>query len=212
MIVGHPTEEMLAEYAAGSLSDGLSLMVASHLTYCPACRDAVCAFEAVGGAFLTAGPIPGLDVPSLDAVMARIDREGPVERKPGPKPAGVLPAPIRARIGMDERQIAWKFRMPGLAEYPIEGFEGEQVSLLRAKPGAGMFAHTHKGEEATLILAGAMRDGSRVWKRGDVALADQSDDHRPEIVGDETCICLIVMSGNMKFTGRFGRVLNLFTG
>ncbi len=71
--------------------------------------------------------------------------------------------------------------------------------------------HTHVGDEATLVLTGSMRDGDRLLSRGDVAFADQNDDHHPEIVGDETCVCLVVLSGPMRFTGPVGRALNIFT-
>ncbi len=207
----HPTVEILTEYASGSLTEGLSLLVAAHLTFCPACRADVSRLEAIGGAMMeheASGPTRG---PSLDAVLSRIDLpEGPVPALPAPAPGlEMLPHPVRARLA--DGQPAWRFRMPGLSECPLDGFDGESVSLLRARPGASMFAHTHRGEEATLILSGALRDADRVFERGDVALADQLDDHRPEIVGNETCICLVVMSGSLRFTGPFSRVLNVFT-
>lgn len=211
----HPKGHILSDYAAGTLSDGMSLLVAGHLTYCPACRSAVADLEALGGAILAASPAPAAPGLSLDAILGRIDALPPgAPARPAPAPArrSVLPAPIRARIGGDESTVPWRFRMPGLAEHVIEGFEGEQVSLLRARPGAGMLAHTHRGEEATLIFSGAMKDGDRIYRRGDVAAADAADDHRPEIVGDELCYCLIVLSGNLRFTGPIGRVLNIFTG
>jgi putative transcriptional regulator len=207
----HPTTDMLAEYASGGLSDGLSLVVASHLTYCPVCRRRVEALERVGGAMLdAAGPVEPLAPPSLADALARIDALGADERV-ALHTGSVLPAPILQRLGGTESDIAWKFRLPGLSEYVIEDGE-ESVSLLRARPGTRMLAHTHGGDEATLVFSGAMRDGGRVYRRGDVALADHEDDHRPEIIGDEVCYCLIVMSGHMQFTGRFGKVLNIFTG
>jgi len=94
----------------------------------------------------------------------------------------------------------------------MEGFEAETVSLVRARPGVRIPVHSHSGEEATLILAGQMRDADRVYCRGDVAAADDHDDHRPEIVGPDTCLCLLVLSGKLRFTGMFGPVLNLLNG
>ena len=79
---------------------------------------------------------------------------------------------------------------------------------MRARPGVRVPAHTHGGREATLVLAGEMRDGAQVLGRGDVALADERHDHAPEIVGATTCICLLVLTGRMRFTGRFGWALN----
>ena len=48
----HPSDATLLTYAAGSLGEGLSLVVASHLAFCSDCRDAVAAGELVGGNLL----------------------------------------------------------------------------------------------------------------------------------------------------------------
>ena len=36
--VHHPTDEFLLDYAAGALGEPKSLLVATHLSMCPACR------------------------------------------------------------------------------------------------------------------------------------------------------------------------------
>ncbi len=212
MTLEHPTSHYLVAYANGSLSDGMSLLVASHLTYCPQCRRDVEKYEAIVGGLFEAEPANGLSVPDRDAVMAKLDLEdeAPV-REIALDQNSPLPAPIRAVAKGDVDALGWKFRMPGLSEYALNSFEGETVSLLRVKPGTAMLAHTHDAEEATLILSGQMQDGDKIYRKGDVALADHHDDHRPKVIGDEVCYCLIVMSGSVKFTGRVGRALNLFT-
>jgi len=213
MASAHPTSELIAAYAAGTLSDGLSLVVASHLTYCPTCRSAARDFEAVGGTMLRKAPEAELSSSALDAVFAMIDGDTATEvaapyRDSGESP---LPRPIQDVVGQPFDEMAWQFRLPGLHEYKLDGFEDEDVSLLRARPGAGMLAHTHRGEEATLMLTGMMQDGETVLAKGDLNIADHSHDHSPRIIGEETCYCLIVMSGGMRFTGPFSRALNLFT-
>lgn len=213
MAVWHLNDEMLETYAAGTISEGMSLLAAAHLTYCPACRAEVEALERLSGAVLAefgtseAGP----DLATvLDAIEA--------DPTPEPDFVGIasdagspLPNPVRERVGMPIEDLRWRFLLPGLAECRIEGFDSEEVSLLRARPGVRIPGHTHSGDEATLILSGQMRDGDRIFGRGDLALADHRDDHHPEIVGNETCVCLVVLSGRMRFTGPLGRALNLFT-
>jgi putative transcriptional regulator len=214
MAIWHLTDEMIETYASGSISEGMSLLAAAHLTYCPACRAEVEALEKISGVVLAECDVSG-DGPDLAAVLEAIEAEPGPEARPaplGPDEDSPLPNPVRERLGAPIADLRWRFLLPGLAEFRLEGFENEEVSLLRARPGVRIPGHTHSGDEATLILSGQMRDGNRVFRRGDLAFADHHDDHHPEIVGNETCVCLVVLSGRMRFTGPLGRALNLFTG
>lgn len=212
MAQAHPTKEILAAYASGAQSEGMSTLVASHLTYCPDCRAAVEQYESVGAAaMMTEAPDAQIKAPSLEACLAQLDHspEQPITAQQTDMP---FPMPIRHALngsGMDD--LNWKFRMPGLHEIELDGFEDEHVSLLRVRPGVGIWHHTHEGDEATLILTGEMEDDGVVYRKGDVALADHNHDHNPKVIGSEVCYCLIVMTGNMRFTGPVGRALNLFT-
>jgi len=204
----HIERETLAEYALGALAPGMEILVASHLTFCPSCRRAAESYETMGGAMLEDGPVSSETPPSLEATLAMLDAdEDPIVR--APREGSLFPAALRQLVPADHEKIDWTFRLPGIYEYELAGFGHETVSLLKAKPGAKMLAHTHDGEESTLILSGQMKDGHHVYAKGDVANADHDHDHRPEIIGTETCVCLIVMSGKMKFTGTIGRALNV---
>ena len=48
----HPSDALLMAYAAGSLDEGQSLVVATHLQLCPSCRHRLQLMEAVGGVLL----------------------------------------------------------------------------------------------------------------------------------------------------------------
>ena len=207
----HLTDDFLGAYAAGTLSAGMELVAAGHLTFCQSCRDRVAAFEALGGEALSE-ETDEIEVADVADIFALIDADPtqPVTPKPAHS-SSPLPTAVREHLGMDVDDIPWKLRLPGIHEYQLEGFGDEHVSLLKARPGAKMLAHTHSGDEATLILTGAMQDGDDILRKGDVATADHHDDHTPVIVGEEMCLCLIVMSGKMRFTGTFGRALNLIS-
>jgi len=208
---GHPRESFLRSYALGMLSPGMELLVASHLTTCSRCRRIVEDSESLAGAELSDQPEHDeIKAPCLDAALEALDADD----EPAPAltrvDGSILPRPLQRFAPGDLSSIPWSFMMPGLHECVLEGFEDEKVYLLKAKPGTKVMAHTHEGIESTLILQGAMADGERVYRVGDVAEADEKDDHHPHIIGDETCICLVVMSGNLRFTGTFGRALNVF--
>ncbi len=207
----HPTNEHLAAYANGSLSDGMSLLVGAHLTYCPECRRRGDGYEALAGAVFDASPAD-VAAPSLDATLAMLDA-APAQEAPAitVENGSPFPAPIQRVLGKSLSDIRWSFRLPGVHEYVMDGFDGESVSIMRVRPGRAMPHHTHEGEEATLILSGEMEDQGNNYIRGDVAIADHNDDHHPKVVGDELCYCLIVMSGAMRFTGPVSRALNLLS-
>lgn len=213
MISSHVSNEMLAQYADGSLSSGMSLLVASHLTFCAVCRDKVARIELIGGVLMALEGPATTDPGSLTRVLDRLgEPDSPATAPEVPAGEATMPYPLLERLGANEDRIRWRFLLPGLADHRLAGFEGEHVTLLRGKPGVRILPHTHSDDEATLVLSGRLRDGGREYSRGDVALADHTHDHRPEIVGDEICICLIVLSGRLRFTGPIGRALNLLTG
>lgn len=203
------------EYASGSLDEGMSLLVASHMTFCPCCRRVAEAEEAIGGALLCSQP-PAAETPDFASVLARIERPSSSDATEEDDPDSPLPRPLRRAVGARFSQIHWSPRLPGLAEHVIQerpGPDGRQVrvSLVRAKPGLRIPAHTHGGDEATLILCGAMEDEGVIYRRGDVSLSDDNHDHHPRILPEGTCVCLFVLTGGLRFTGPFSRALNLLS-
>lgn len=202
-------EDILAEYACGAASPGVSLLVAAQLTHSPEGRRVVRAYERLGGVLLAGDDEAEMNSDALDSVLARLG-DAPEAPRPAASrvPDGPLPAPVLDRLGVPFDQIAWKFRLPGVSAYDFEGFQDEKVQLLRARPGASIPQHTHQGLEMTLVLQGCLEDGGVEYRKGDVAVNDESDDHRPRVLGDEMCYCLIVQRGDLQFTGPFSRILN----
>ncbi|MEO0822418.1 MAG: ChrR family anti-sigma-E factor [Pseudomonadota bacterium] len=205
-----PPNEILADYASGAASPGVALVIASHLTYSPESRARVGAFETVGGALLADEPAVAMSASALDSIWSAIETGEAPAPAAAPQAETALPQPLRDALGgLDANTVPWQFRLPGVSEYVLPGYGSERVSLLRARPGAGIPQHTHEGTEITLILQGVMEDCGELYGPGDLAINAEEDDHRPLIMGDETCICLVVMDGNLRFTGRFSRALNL---
>ena len=69
----HLSEEILMAYAAGSLPEALSLVVASHITLCPECRAAVEAYEALGGSLMEDISPASLPESALSNIFAKLD-------------------------------------------------------------------------------------------------------------------------------------------
>ncbi|MEL6318741.1 MAG: ChrR family anti-sigma-E factor [Pseudomonadota bacterium] len=212
--------ELLTAYAAGTTSPGLALLCSAHLTLSPESRRFVAGLEEVNGVLLreTEASEP-MASNGFDALMARIDADGDAAaERPSARPsaaartsgeAGPLTRPVADAVGVDFADIPWKRKLAGISEHKLPCYAPESVSLLKAPPGARVPHHTHTGGEATLILAGEMRDGARRLTVGDIALNGPDDNHHPEITGDDVCYCLIVADGALRFKGALGAALNL---
>ncbi len=168
------------------------------------------AFEEAGGALLDAEAPANLAEDALDRALASIAEATVPQRPPQPNEACPLPVPVLNAIGRSFDDIQWRFQLPGVSVFDLDGFGDEQVSLMRAKPGARLPRHTHEGFEMTLVLQGALKDDGEEFRVGDVSMNDETHDHRPEILGPDLCYCLIVQSGRLRFTGTLSRALNYF--
>ena len=206
MKTGHLTNELIVAYATGAAREGAALAAAAHLTYCAECRRKVEEQEIIAGALLAAVPVA--EAPSFDDLFDRLD-ETPVEAVPVAK--GPLPAPVAAAVGMNFDEIPWRFRLPGVYVHELSNEDGEDISLMKVRPGAAIPSHTHEAEELTVVFEGELEDSGATYRAGDISVADANVDHKPRAGGDTPCICLAVLSGGVKFTGPIGRALNLFS-
>ena len=220
--VHHIGEEVLFDYASGACDEAQSLLVASHLTYCPHCRGRLADMEALGGSLLTdVEPVPVVGL-TMDEIIARLD-EPEAMPIPAPRPAGptcpaqraaggpLLPAPLRDYIGGDVDALTWRSLTRGIdeAELPVSGRQAK-AKLLRVRAGKAVPQHTHTGSEWTLVLAGGVTDERGQYLVGDVSVSDAEVDHRPVADDDGDCLCLVVLDAPLKLTGRIGRFLNPF--
>lgn len=218
MIRHHIQDEMLMRYAAGKLSEGWSVAVATHLALCPSCRSSLGVYEAVGGHFLDAEQ-PDIDerslVQSWENLRGRIDAKDVEEVAPVKQQTSdpLLPNPLRAYV---ERAggLAWRrLGAGGAAQMIVPTDDGSTtVRLLRIPEGQPVPEHTHRGAELTLVLAGSFSDQIATFRRGDVEMADVELLHTPRAGDGEDCICLAVTDAPLKFSSRLLRLLQPFLG
>ena len=211
----HIDDALLMDYAVGATSEPESLIIATHLAYCPHCRASVRGMEEVGGALLDDVAPEAVSDDALAAVMARIEGEAPpapvVERRSPAADAIVVPEPLRSYLGGGLESVTWQRAMPGLQVFEVPtGRPDIKTRLLKIKAGTPMPEHTHHGHEFTLVLTGGYSDERGHFIRGDVDITDDSVQHTPVADDDEDCICLTVTQAPLKLTGPFGRLLNPF--
>lgn len=208
----HFPEELLLDHAAGTLPEGLALVVATHAALCPACRRRLAEAEALGGALLAAIEPVALAPDALDCVLARIDAEGGKAAAAAAPPQRdlLLPLPLHDYVGRDVEALPWRRLLPGVEAAPLRSSGGGEMAarLLRITPGRGVPRHTHRGLEATLVLAGGYDDAGGHYERGDVQLGDPALDHRPVAASGAACLCLVYEEAPIRLTGPVGRWFN----
>ena len=118
-----------------------------------------------------------------------------------------LPRTLQAHLL--NKKISWKsFKDVKIASIlPKE--KNEKLELIHVMPGAKIPQHTHEGNESFLVLHGSYSDEYGSYKQGTVQV--RSDDHNHTPVGDSRtgCIGLAYTHGKIKFSGKFGKLLNL---
>ncbi|NIZ03847.1 ChrR family anti-sigma-E factor [Thalassospira lucentensis] len=228
----HPTEETLMAYASGSMSQAMELLVATHMTVCPACRKKVAEFEAMGGAVLESATSMDMTDHSLDHVMAMLERETAnenlaVEELPITRKVAVgesitgsampsIPTPLIEMLpeGVTSLEdIPWKTLAPGVKHYQLKSVESKgTVRLMKIAPGVSIPDHGHHGHEMTLLIKGSYIDDIGRFRAGDVADLSDDVDHQPIADTAEECICLIATDAPMKFSGFLPKLLQPFFG
>jgi putative transcriptional regulator len=218
----HPEDDALLDYAAGAASQAASVMIASHLALCPACRAEVARLEALGGAMLEDLPPTPLAASDIDSLLARLDRPDAANpptaaRSAAPAASILIPRPLRdylggMDVGGDLAGLPWRKLGGGVdeIEIPQAAGRGEHLRLLRIKAGSAVPRHTHHGNEMVMVLTGGFTDASGHYQRGDLGVSDTHIDHTPVADSDTDCICLSYTDAPLRFTGPVGWILNRF--
>jgi putative transcriptional regulator len=214
----HISDDLLVSYAAGSLAEGWSIAVATHVALCPSCRRRLNVAESIGGELLeTMAGDAALD-DSWTSVRSRL-QQPPKIADPAPretKPTGYgggLPEPLRSYVGGDFDTLQWRPLGRGAYQIPIRTADREtMVRLLRIPAGKPVPEHSHGGRELTLVLSGSFVDGDDIFARGDIEDADASLTHQPVATPDTDCICLAVTDAPLKFRSWIVRAIQPLLG
>lgn len=207
----HADDATLMSYAAGSLPEALSVVIAAHISVCPQCAREVRKLEAVGAAMLSALK-PAVMKRSVPAEPEREIRLASTAVEHATK--SDVPSPLARLIGHSLDDIPWKRLGLGVWHLPLQlsdDADGD-LRLLKVAPGRVMPEHGHGGSELTLILRGAFCDKYGAFGGGDIADLDDSVEHRPVSHDSEGCICLVASERKAKFKGLIGKIAQPFTG
>jgi putative transcriptional regulator len=216
MIHHHPADDLLLGLAAGNLSAGPTLLVASHVERCAHCQAQVRFLEMLGGALLEDLPPETLSSQALAKTLAAIDAPAAPARRAAPErglPA--LPQGVewpRAFEGCTA--TGWRWLGPGMrwSRVTLPHDSAANVFLLRIGAGKKLPFHTHSDCELTQVLCGTFQDGRALFGPGDFDEADGSIRHQPVVDATGECICLASVQGRVLFEGAVARALGSLVG
>ncbi|WP_341367432.1 ChrR family anti-sigma-E factor [Yoonia sp. BS5-3] len=209
----HLTEPLLMGYAAGTLPEAFSLVVASHISMCDTCRAALAEYEAVGGEVMMGASPVDMAADSLAATMALIESghsAPPIARKQAA--GGVFPAPLADYVGGDLKDVKWRKVGGGVSQMILNTDGDATVRLLRIPAGTAVPDHGHRGTELTLVLQGAFVDETDRFAAGDIEVANEDLHHTPVAEEGADCICLAATDAPLRFTGLMPRIAQRFVG
>jgi putative transcriptional regulator len=211
-MIHHPSDATLLAFAGGGLDEGRSLVVATHLLACLACRGMVRVMEDVGGALLEElAPAP-MAADALARTMARLDEgRSRYHEETGAKGAAERPGDLFRLLARYEHG-QWRRIGPGLhrSSVRIPGNSDSRVFLLKGAPGLKLPKHTHTGVELTCVLTGGFSHAGGHFGPGAFDEADDHVLHQPVVDPGEECISLIAMQGELRLRGLLGRLLQPF--
>jgi putative transcriptional regulator len=209
-------DALIIDYANGTLSKPLEVLVETHMAMNPKSARAFRMMMQIGGVLLEESEPVSMSEGSWEKIMAEIDaHEALVE------PAGndnqedqnlLLPRPIADYIPALSCTKSWKKLSRGLTEYEIDfGTSVGKASIYRIAPGVAVPSHSHEGSEVTLVLAGGFSDVTGNFGPGDIAVQQTGAVHKPVADDDGECIVFAVNEGSIKLTGPIGMVINLLS-
>lgn len=211
-------ESLLMGYAFGVLDQAQSLIVAGHLILSSKARMFARSCEHMAGALLEKDcPPVAMRDNALDSVMKALDTIpcGGGNACSQHKKAGLpddldLPPPLMEPLHNCPNPFEWKTLYSGFKSYDLPlACQSSKARFLKLDPGFKTPHHEHRGIEITLVLGGAFLDESGAYRRGDLIVTDENFDHAPKACPQAGCVCMVVSSAPVKFTG-LASILNPF--
>jgi putative transcriptional regulator len=214
-------DHLAAAYAAGALGPSLSLLVETQAALAPDVAARIATAETAAGVFFERETPARLSPDSLERTFARIaaerDRDLAPERRAARTAIGFLseignlPEPVREAALNAMIDQSWAVGGRGIRVLRLPLGDGLRTELIRIEPGIAAPRHTHRGDEITLVLAGAFQDERGHYGVGDIAVAGPGVTHRPRAEHGATCYTLAVSEAPLVLTGILGALGKIVT-
>ncbi len=214
----HLSDTTLGSFSAGTLTESMSLVVASHISICRVCQARHNQLEYIGGMHLLQAPIANTSGNFLQKTLLKLGKQETISSQnlasTNLRVNEALPSPLQEFVPTELKNIEWNSLAPGIKVHPLTGLKAGNgtLNLLKIAPGMSIPDHSHQGTELTLVLKGSFSDEIGQFSVGDIADLDDTSQHQPIADTSEACICLIATDAPLKFIGLMPRIVQYFTG
>ncbi len=175
----------------------------------PENRSLNSAMNEVGGYFLDRSEISPLSSELWDKVLDQTKNKTSVNEIDESYDPLLSQLPVTLRSHLRNKNIKWKSFKDVKVASIIPKDNNEKLELIHVMPGAKIPQHTHEGNESFLVLHGSYSDEYGNYKRGSVQVRSDDHNHTPIGHAQTGCIGLAYTHGKIKFSGKFGKLLNL---
>ena len=117
--------------------------------------------------------------------------------------------PVTLRSHLKNNEVKWKSFKDVKVASLLPKENNEKLELIHVMAGAKIPQHTHEGNESFLVLHGSYSDEYGSYKQGSVQVRSDDHDHTPVGHAQTGCIGLAYTHGKIKFSGKFGKLLNI---
>lgn len=211
----HPDHSTLLAYAAGSITESFSLLIAAHLEWCSECRATVANAEDIGGHLLATQAKAEMSTTALTNIWNCIDNTPRLEQpRREIHPTNGLPTVLSQLFPDGMQKVKWSKLAPGIKQHKLPEIDSGAgtVRLLHIEQGISIPNHTHLGTELTFILQGSYSDKTGQYQRGDLSDVDNNLEHTPLVDSEQPCICLIATDEHLVFSNMFNKIMQPFFG
>lgn len=228
----HPTDTVLMQFTSGDLDPATSIMISTHLEFCPCCRQKVAAYEdeisqqlvaeesavdmmeASGTATTEAPPLSPDLAAMMQQIMSQNTEPEPNHESPQPQTItlGDKTYPLPRALRRHQQEIGPWSRLPGnikRAQVAVGG--SSKMNFIFMDSDSSLPEHTHQGQEITLVLAGQFHDEHGTYRAGDFIVQTAEHRHVPKTEQGEDCLCLTLLDAPLHFTSGLATLLNPFS-
>ena len=175
----------------------------------PENRSLNSAMNEVGGYFLEKVETFPLSKDLWNKVLEQTNNEKSVTQNNEVHDPFLSQLPTTLRSHLRNKEIKWKSFKDVKVASILPKDNNEKLELIHVMPGAKIPQHTHEGNESFLVLHGSYSDEYGNYKQGSVQVRSDDHNHTPIGHAQTGCIGLAYTHGKIKFSGKFGKLLNL---